>query len=321
MLNQKLGKAFEFKGKLTKKSYFEGWYFKMVSKDLNKTLSLIPGVSLNKTDPHAFIQVIYYNKTNKLNNIYTDYIRYDIDAFSYWKELMEVRIGDSIFSPTYVHLDIRSKDTVLTGEISYNEHQLIKTNLLSPSVMGIFSYVPRMECYHSIVSMNHHTDGVIQLNEETLDFHEAKGYIEKDYGTSFPINYIWAQSNSFKDTNTSIIFSIATVPFLGMKFKGLITVLRYKHKEYRFATYNFAKVKHMLIKENLVELALKRGKYKLKLEISIDETKDLSSPKAGVMSQTIKEGLSGKIMLSLYKRDHLIYEDIGNPAGVEIMME
>lgn len=320
-MNKTLRKAFEFKGKLTKKHYFEGWYFKMVSKDLNKTLSFIPGISLNKTDAHAFIQVIYHDRTNKRSNIYTDYMRYDISSFSYWKERMEVRIGENIFSPYHLNLDISSNDTSLVGEISYKEHQLIKTNILSPSVMGIFSYVPHMECYHSVVSMNHHIHGSIQFNGETLDFNEGTGYIEKDYGSSFPIDYIWAQSNSFKDPSTSIIFSIATIPFLGMKFKGLITVLRHDNKEYRFATYNFAKVKALLIEENSVKLMLKRGKYKLNLDISIDETKDLSSPKAGVMSQTIKEGLSGSINLSLFEHSNLIYEDIGSPAGVEIMMD
>ena len=63
-----------FKGNRKKNNYFEGWYFKFVTKDLKLTVSFIPGISINKKDPHAFIQVII----NDNENINTRYIKYDI---------------------------------------------------------------------------------------------------------------------------------------------------------------------------------------------------------------------------------------------------
>ena len=41
-----------------KNKFFEGWYFKHVSKDYQSHLVVIPGISINEKDAHAFIQLI-----------------------------------------------------------------------------------------------------------------------------------------------------------------------------------------------------------------------------------------------------------------------
>ena len=40
----------------TNKSYFEGWYFKNISK--GEGISFIPGINIEETNKKAFIQVI-----------------------------------------------------------------------------------------------------------------------------------------------------------------------------------------------------------------------------------------------------------------------
>jgi hypothetical protein len=39
------------------------------------------------------------------------------------------------------------------------------------------------------------------------------------------------------------------------------------------------------------------------------------------MNHQIKEGLSGQVHLMLYYKDHLLFDDTGRRAGVEIMLE
>ena len=94
-----------------------------------------------------------------------------------------------------------------------------------PNIMGPFTYIPNMECNHGVVSMSHTINGSIQLNDETWEFKNDKGYIEKDWGTSFPKRYIWIQGNHFKNTNTSFMLSLAHIPFIGFSFEGLIAQL------------------------------------------------------------------------------------------------
>ncbi|MBN2299868.1 MAG: hypothetical protein JXC31_01645, partial [Acholeplasmataceae bacterium] len=188
-----------------------------------------------------------------------------------------------------------------------------------PNIMGIFGYLNFMECYHGIVSMNHQLNGILNTNQSNIDFFNGKGYIEKDWGKSFPKSYVWLQSNHFKDPNTSFLFSYADIPFLGFHFKGLIMNFIYQNKEYRFATYNNAKVKKETIEDGHVYYEIKKGKYLLEIHAKSSVQVELASPKNGLMVDKIKEGLSGNITIKLYEKDKLIYEDIGKHAGIEIM--
>ena len=304
-----------FKGKRKRNNYFEGWYFKFVTKDLKLTVSFIPGISINKNDPHAFIQVII-NDNEKIN---TRYVKYDINDFSYDYNNDIVHIGRSLFSLESVIVDISYDDTNIKGLIDIKGIMPIKTNIFSPSIMGFFNYFPRMECNHDVVSMNHYLNGKISIGDIETSFDSGKGYIEKDYGKSFPSKYIWIQTNHFSCENTSLMFSYATIPYLGLKFKGLIANLVIEDKEYRFATYNFSKVKKIEIDENRVYVEIRKGRYKLILEGTNRHTIPLVAPKDGSMNDFIKEGLSGEVKVILEEKGKEIFSDLGVNAGIEIM--
>lgn len=57
--------------------------------------------------------------------------------------------------------------------------------------MGIFSFFPRMECYHGLLQLDGEIEGKIQFKKEVFDFTKGSVYIEKDWGHSFPEAYIW----------------------------------------------------------------------------------------------------------------------------------
>jgi tocopherol cyclase len=76
-----------FQGKLSYKRYFEGWYFKHVSKNIEHVYSFIPGISLNPENSHAFIQVIN-GLTGK-----TQYIEYPLSSFGFNKKTLELQLG------------------------------------------------------------------------------------------------------------------------------------------------------------------------------------------------------------------------------------
>ncbi|MDY0317962.1 MAG: tocopherol cyclase family protein [Candidatus Izemoplasmatales bacterium] len=308
-------KPMSFKGKNKKNNYFEGWYYKFVTQDLKLTVSLIPGVSINKKDPHAFIQVII----NDNEYIKTRYIKYDISDFSYDYNKDMVFIGKSIFSLEQVIVDIDFDDTNIKGILDIKDIIPIKTSAFSPSIMGFFHYFPRMECNHDVVSMNHHLNGKITIDKIETNFDFGKGYIEKDYGKSFPSKYIWIQTNHFDYENTSLMFSYATIPYLGLKFRGLIANLVIENKEYRFATYNFSRIKKIEIDENRVYVEIIKRRYKLILEGTNRHTIPLVAPKDGSMNDYIKEGLSGEVKVILEEKGKNIFSDIGVNAGIEIM--
>ena len=308
-----------FQGEKKKNQYFEGWYYKMVGTSELDTLALIPGISVNKDDPHAFIQIFISRHESNGVSLKTYYVRYELKDFSYGKKDFWIKIGENYFSKERIKLDITDPNISLSGIVEFSNLVPIKKSIWTPNIMGIFGYLNFMECYHGVISMSHRLEGTLNINNTQTMFSSGKGYMEKDWGRSFPRAYVWLQSNHFKNSSTSFIFSYADIPFLGFYFKGLIVNLIYQNKEYRFATYNGAKIKFEQIETSKVKYIIKNGKYRLEVTAYSEASIELVSPKKGKMVEQIKEGVSGFIEIKLFKNKELIYADEGKHAGIEIM--
>jgi hypothetical protein len=318
-----------FQGNLEKKDYFEGWYFKHVTGDCKNTIAFIPGVSIDGVNSHAFVQVIMSP------DIKTYYFRYPLDAFSTTNEPFSVTIGESYFSMQGCKISLDDVTQELKqgisihGAINYSEGTPIESSFIMPNIMGFFAYIPNMECNHGVLSMNHWLEGHIHIYhesqfdhqaksrsethcdiksehvEKTMDFTGGKGYIEKDWGTSFPSEYIWIQANHFEDETHSFMCSIATIPFGLFSFRGLIANLHVEGVEYRFATYNRTKVRNLIVDDGHVSFELVKGDVMLACEAMLTEAGELKAPNKGEMQRTIKEGLSGEVTLTLNRSGRL----------------
>lgn len=331
-----------FQGRNKKKNYFEGWYFKQVSNDGEMVVSIIPGISLGGLDPHCFIQVIasrhakeiveagdekdshgsdtYKKEPEKNNSLLTEYFRFKREEFTYEDEPFAVKIGENRFSKTGISLFLESETIQIKGQIKFGHLQEIGTTWRQPGIMGFFSYIPKMECSHGIVSMSHSLAGTIELNGEVLDFEKGKGYIEKDWGTSFPKSYLWLQSNHFDGTDATFMCSVAHIPFLGSSFKGFICNLIVAGKEYRFASYNGSTFEVVAFSKTFTQLILKRRNLVLRVEGKLEKSGLLKAPHLGEMSYQIKEGLSGTVTLTLENdKGENLFRGVGNQCGIELM--
>lgn len=273
-----------------KRSFFEGWYFKHQSKD--GSIAFIPGINITKDGTkYSFIQVITKDKSYNIN--------YDFKDFSISQDKLTIKIKDNIFSTKGVILNIRNKNIIIKGRLVYSDITPLKSD-----IMGPFAYFPFMECVHGVLSLNHKVNGSLFINNKEVKFIDAKGYIEKDSGKSFPKTYLWIQCNDFKIEDTSIMVSIADIPFLGFEFKGCIAVVYYKGKEYRLATYNGVK----LISYDENGLIIKRGKYRLEINIKNLSPQSLLAPNGGDMIRTIYENISCSARFKFYKDKNLIFD-------------
>jgi tocopherol cyclase len=305
-----------FQGDLKKKNYFEGWYFKHVSADLKHVHSFIPGVSLSSGNPHSFIQVI-----NGITGE-TEYITYPLEKFSLDKESLYLKIGDSVFTAKYIDLNISNGNLIVKGRIDYNNIIKYQSSLISPGIMGWYSFVPFMECKHGIVSVNHDLKGTITINGNTIDLTDGKGYIEKDWGTSFPEAWIWIQSNNFSSHNTSFSFSVAKIPWLGRFFMGFISFLYLEDRFILFSTYNKSVITDLIHDNESVSLTMKNKSYVLKARVVKNIFGELMAPASGDMSRRIKESIDSTVDLTLHdKNGKLLYEDSGKRAGLEVIEE
>ena len=305
-----------FQGNLKMKNYFEGWYFKHVSKDLQEVYSFIPGVSFDDSEQHAFIQVI-----NGITG-QTEYITYPLDDFTCGKNKCMLKIGDPVFTEKKIELNIENQNLSINGELEYSNSVKYPKSLLSPGIMGWYSFVPFMECKHGIVSVNHSITGSITINKTLINFQGGKGYIEKDWGTSFPEAWIWIQSNNFNKSDTSFTFSVAKIPWLGNYFTGFIAFLYFDKQFYLFSTYNKSKLSSISYDGTSLGFTLANRNTTLKVTALKNRSGELRAPKSGKMSRRIKESIDSKIMISLFnKKGDLIYSDSSHRAGMEVIEE
>lgn len=272
-----------FQGRLEGSNYFEGWYFKQVDQTGKHTIAFIPGISLDHDDRHCFIQVIVSPEVK------TYYYRFPIEAFKVQNEPFKITIADNVFTLTRIQIALEDD---FRGRFEFGKLSDIEKTLLSPDIMGFFSYIPGMECNHGIISMNHAVSGQMKVpSGETVDF------------------------------ETSFMCSIATIPFGVFAFDGLIANLKYGGKEYRFATYNGAKVKDFIATEDAVNFELIKGKQSLKVAAKVQGHGQLKAPLQGEMVRTIKEGLGGEVTLVLSIEGKEVASLYSSCAGIEIALQ
>jgi len=298
-----------YQGHGRSKDYFEGWYYKLVHQSGDHAVALIPGVSIKSdTDKHAFIQLM--DGTGGKSHYY----RFPYKDFQANKDKLEVRIGDNFFSETKIIADLPD----IKVDLDIRAITPLATSTFNPGIMGWFSFTPRMECYHGIVSMHHKLHGNINHGSKSWKYDGGTGYIEKDWGTSFPKCWFWTHSNTFDHKEkVSVMASVAHIPWMGSYFIGFIVALQYGDKQIRFATYNGSKWKARL-EEDALYLNFKKGNKVLSLKCIKGPSAELISPIGGEMTGKVNESLQAKILLKLEEKGKPILITEGHSAGLEI---
>lgn len=307
-----------YQGSRRMKAYFEGWYYKMVDGQAKNTLAVIPGVSFERSgQAHAFIQLA----GSRLEK--PGYFRFPINDFSFSKTGFNNEIGRNRFGLNYLELDAAGGDgSRISGRLEFASLSPWPVSLLSPGAMGPFAFMPFMQCHHGVISMDHEITGNLQINGATVDFTGGRGYMEKDWGRSFPGYHIWTQSNHFDWERTSFMLSLASVPWLGMSFDGFIAGLLYEGRLYRFATYTGARVGSIEFGASSINVQIRSRRYLLEVELPLVTGIALKTPVEGQMGGTLHESLDAEINVKLMQTPagsgSVIFEGRGGSAGLEI---
>lgn len=297
-----------------KPPFFEGWYYKLVSADEREKIAIIPGVILGNNE-HAFVQVIEGVQGT------TEYFSFPVDQFHAARDQFKVEIADNHFDSVHVSLNIDKPEGQLTGEIQLGRLNLWPVRFLSPGVMGWFAWVPRMECYHGVLSFDHSLQGKLTFNGKTIDFSGGRGYIEKDWGKSFPEAWVWFQSNHFNQENICITGSVAIIPWLGSAFRGFIVGFWQQGTLHRFTTYNGGQIKALEITDEHVHWVLTNRSHRLTLIATRTEGGLLRGPTLQQdMGKRVIETLNAEIQVKLETRSGvLLFEGTGAHGGLEVV--
>ena len=299
------------------RSYFEGWYFKIVDKKEENIYAIIPGVSFEK-DGKAISFIQFFDGKKAVMNFF----EYDFSDFQFSKKSFDVSIGENRFTSEFIELNINKDNYKIKGRIKHSNLKNWPVKAFSPGVMSWYRFVPFMECYHGVLGFDHVLEGELEINANKIDFTGGKGYIEKDYGRSFPHYYLWLQSNHFDTPDTSLMASFAKIPWIGSAFDGYVAGFYYKGKVYRFTNYTGAKLTKLNIGEKKIVMHFADRKRRLEIEAHKSEGVDLASPIEGSMTGRILESITAQVDIKLVefnrKGDKVIFEGRGRNAGLDI---
>ncbi len=297
-----------YHGKPSSRPYFEGWYFKQSSN--NDAFAVIPGVfrSADARGDTAFIQVIFGTPPQSF------FVPYPPNDFFCHPRRFELRIGGCLFTMNAVKLDL--PQIGLAAEFDYRNHVPIKRGPFSPSIMGPFSYLPAMQCNHGVLSLWQSVSGEVRFGEQLMMFDNADGYMEKDWGESFPESWIWMQCGN---EEAALMCAVASIPFRKFSFIGVICALNVMGHEYRFATYNGAHVLAINRENKLVTVEVGRGKYRLCIIARNTQFGTLKAPTKTGMDREIEESLSAVFDVSLCHGTQTLFSGHFDSGGLEML--
>jgi hypothetical protein len=234
---------------------------------------------------------------------------------------LDLRIGPNRFTSAGLSLDLQSETLGLRGELAFRGLVSWPVTLLSPGIMGWYGWVPFMETYHGVVSLDHQIEGMLVIEDEVIDFSGGRGYTEKDWGRSFPSAWIWFQSNHFREAGICLTASLAIIPWIGRSFPGLIVGLWYGGQLHRFATYTGAKTETLAIGDEEVVWTVSDRRHRLEMRARRVGGGLLQAPSTEDMDRRIVETLDGEVRVALFSVDgehtRQLMDDVGRYAGLE----
>lgn len=300
-----------------KPPFFEGWYYKLVDATGEHRYAIIPGVFLSD-DPdqhHAFVQVLDGASGH------STYHRYPADEFWAAEGELNLHIGPNRFTAEQVSLEIETPERMVRGQLHFEGLTPWPVTLTSPGIMGWYAWAPFMETYHGVVSLDHRIGGELRVNGQPINLTGGRGYIEKDWGKSFPAAWIWFQTNHFELPGTSLTASVAIIPWLRGSFPGFIVGLWHEEVLYRFATYTGSRIEQLEIADQAVTWVIRDQHHRLEMRAIRAEGALLQAPTTADMGRRIAETLGATVEVDLHALEsagpRLIFRGTGRHAGLE----
>ena len=300
--------------------FFEGWYYKMINAAEDRSYAIIPGVFLGPNE-HAFIQILEGHSRRSA------YHTFPLSAFNAARDRLEVKIGESIFRQDSLSLALDHPGELgrVHGRLDFSGVKSWPVSLITPGIMGWYAWMPRMECYHGVLSFDHGLNGNLEIEGQLVSMTGGRGYIEKDWGQSFPAAWIWFQSNHFESSAVRtpeaacLTASVAIIPWLGNSFRGFIIGLWEEGMLYRFASYTGARIESLELTDERIHWVVRDDRYRLEMEALQAHGGLIYGPSRHDMGKRVDETLDATVEVRLTRRSgEIIFAGKGRHAGLEV---
>lgn len=251
------------------------------------------------------------------------YYRYPASEFQAPPGGFDLRVGPNRFTVDRVELQLESLERTVAGALRFEGVAPWPVTWLSPGIMGWYAWMPFMECYHGVISLDHAIHGALTVDGAEIDLTGGRGYTEKDWGRRFPAAWVWFQSNHFPQPGTSLTASVAVIPWLRSAFPGFIIGLWHDGALYRFATYTRARVEKLHIGEHVIDWVVRDRRHRLEMRLHRADAGLLYAPSiadmAGRVAETLRATATVRLSALDGQQEHIIFEGDARNGGLEVV--
>jgi tocopherol cyclase len=292
-------------GGFDRDKYFEGWFQKVYSAEHKLSFIIIYGYATRHShDTFGFIQV---------------HIPHQEPVLMHFPK-------DEVFCDPAQHLVRMGKHTLSAKEIAINTEEMgINLSMMDnepirtfKNSMGYSYVIPNLPCYHSVLNKAHAVSGEIRNIQKSYSFVNEIGYLEKNWGTSFPEKYLWLHAVDPKDPEVSLLFSQAEIVWLGRKFTRHVGHLHYDGKVLDLRKLKKCVVSISNISSHNQLIRISSTSIQLELLIALDQKILFKGPQDGVLSRDILHHTDARMDVSLTHGSHTrLFSLVGNYENID----
>jgi hypothetical protein len=288
------------RGNFERNKYFEGWFQKVYSKEHNASFILIYGYATQNSDDHfGFLQVLVPDQEPEIAYFPKYEVSCDIEQHIF-------RLGHNLLTKESIHINTHSFSIDLKLK---NLHPLRTFK----NSMGYAYFIPNLPCYHSVLTTAQNVSGEIQHNGVYYSLNNGMGYLEKNWGTTFPESYFWIHAVDPNNPARSLLFSKAKIVWLGKTYIKHVGYLCLDGQQIELRELkNFSVSNSNVSPENQI---IQMRSASAQIDLSLDYGREVvfHGPKDGALSRLIQHKTDVKIevLLNYENRKHK-YQMVGN---------
>lgn len=296
-------------------SHFEGWYYRFTEQDHMSSWVVIVAYWRDSTGAdRAFIELLHHPSGTIYKQVYESF---DIDYIQTYKGRFQLWVGDTFFSAhkikgsfidqagTQIELDIDIDQCARWGA------PLDENNRWT---MGYATNLIGIPLKWHINHLKSWSNGVIKIDHDSHVLQDVATHQEKNWGRSFPSQWIWMQSNVFEG-RPDVAFALAGGPIVNSKQSpdGYILGIRWRDQFINWRSqdghlFSFKDVDFYIAEDTAIWTLKVEGFYykaEVKASASVHDLIVVDVPADGGLKAGAVESLNAEVDIILSKRNGL----------------
>lgn len=273
------------RGNFNRNKYFEGWFQKIFSAKHQASFVVIYGYATrNSNDTFGFIQMHIPDEKPLLLHFPKEEVFCDPGQHL-------VRMGNNILTTERISVNTDEVEV----DLSLDKNEPLRSFKNS---MGYSYVIPNLPCYHSVLNKSHIVSGEINSKSSRFSLDNEIGYLEKNWGTSFPENYVWLHAVDPENMEVDLLFSQAEINWMGKKFIRHVGYFRFDGKQIDLRELRDCSISISKLNSHDQHIRISSKAIEMKMEITLAQNIVFKGPHNGTLSRDILHHTDVRVAVS-----------------------